>query len=121
MKQLLLVFIGGGIGSALRFTIGKWLKTVSNSFPFSTFLVNVIGCFIIGIVLGLAVKQQNISTNQSLLLATGFCGGFTTFSAFAFENYQFLKTGDITQFAFYTICSIVVGVGAVFFGLLLVK
>ncbi|MGB1307950.1 MAG: fluoride efflux transporter CrcB [Oceanihabitans sp.] len=121
MKQVLLVFLGGGFGSVLRYIIAKFLNPETSGFPYGTFAVNVLGSFIIGIILGLAVKNNTLSTNQTLLLATGFCGGFTTFSTFAFENQQFLKTGDFTSFACYTIASIVIGFLAVFLGLFLVK
>ena len=83
--------------------------------------MNIIGSLIIGLVLGYAAKENSLSQNQVLLLATGFCGGFTTFSAFAQENFQLLKTGDIMQFSIYTIGSIVVGLIAVFIGLYIAK
>ncbi|WP_339624598.1 fluoride efflux transporter CrcB [uncultured Winogradskyella sp.] len=121
MKQLLLVFIGGGFGSVLRFVIGKWLNNTENGIPYGTFAVNILGSLLIGIILGLAAKNETLSQGQTLLLATGFCGGFTTFSTFAYENHVFLKTGDFTSFALYTIASFVVGFLAVFLGLYLVR
>lgn len=121
MKQVLLVFFGGGLGSVLRFIISKWLNTPQSGFPYGTFLVNILGSLIIGVILGLAVKNNSLNTSQTLLLATGFCGGFTTFSTFAYENQAFLKLGDFTSFAIYTIGSLVVGFLAVFAGLYLVK
>lgn len=121
MKQLILVFIGGGFGSALRFVIGKYLNNSETGIPWGTFTVNILGSLLIGILLGLAAKNNTLSTNQTLLLATGFCGGFTTFSAFAYENHVFLKSGDFTSFALYTIGSFVIGFLAVFLGLHLVK
>lgn len=121
MKQFLLVFLGGGFGSLLRFSVGKLVHRPSWDIPLGTLLVNIIGSFIIGIILGYAIKNDSMNSNISLLIATGFCGGFTTFSAFAFENYNFLKTGDFANFALYTIGSIILGVGAVFFGLFLAK
>ena len=120
MKQLLLVFVGGGFGSALRYVIGKYLNN-TGGFPWGTFAVNILGSLLIGIILGFAAKNNTLSQNQTLLLATGFCGGFTTFSAFAYENHVFLKSGDFTSFALYTIASFVVGFLAVFLGLYLVK
>ncbi len=121
MKQLLLVFVGGGFGSVLRFVIGKWLNNAENGIPYGTFAANIIGSLLIGIILGLAAKNDTLSQSQTLLLATGFCGGFTTFSTFAYENHVFLKSGDFTSFAVYTIASFVVGFLAVFLGLYLVK
>jgi CrcB protein len=120
MKQILLVFIGGGFGSVLRFIIGKYLNQ-SSGIPYGTFAANILGSLLIGIILGLAAKNNTLSQNQTLLLSTGFCGGFTTFSTFAYENANFLKTGDFTSFAIYTIASFVIGFLAVFLGLYLVK
>jgi len=121
MKQLLLVFIGGGFGSVLRFVIGKYLNPTASGIPYGTFAANIIGSLLIGIILGIATKNNTLTQNQTLLLATGFCGGFTTFSTFAYENHVFLKSGDFTSFALYTITSFVVGFLAVFLGLFLVK
>ena len=120
MKQLLLVFVGGGFGSALRYVIGKYLNN-TEGFPWGTFTVNILGSLLIGIILGFAAKNNTLSSNQTLLLATGFCGGFTTFSAFAYENHIFLKSGDFTSFALYTFASFVIGFLAVFLGLYIVK
>lgn len=121
MKHILLVFVGGGFGSVLRFLIGKYLNSTETGIPYGTFVANILGSLLIGIILGLAAKNNTLSQNQTLLLATGFCGGFTTFSTFAYENHIFLKAGDFTSFAFYTISSFVVGFLAVFLGMFLVK
>ena len=121
MKQLLFVFIGGGFGSVLRFLIGKWLNNTENGIPYGTFVANILGSLLIGVILGYAAKNEALTQNRTLLLATGFCGGFTTFSSFAYENHVFLKSGDFTSFAFYTIASFVVGFLAVFAGMYLVK
>ena len=121
MKQVLLVFVGGGVGSALRYVVGTFLKTVSSGFPWGTFSVNVIGSLLIGIFMGIVLKNSSFSENQTLLLITGFCGGFTTFSAFAYENQVFLKEGDLTNFFIYTLGSIGVGIMAVFLGLFISK
>ncbi len=116
MKSLLLVFFGGGLGSVLRYLVGKWSKSIESTIPYGTFLVNIIGSIIIGIVLGYVAKTSNGSNNYALLLVTGFCGGFTTFSAFVYENHLFLKNGDYFSFLIYTIGSIVLGLFAVFLG-----
>ncbi len=121
MKHFLLVFLGGGFGSALRYIIGKYLNDVENGIPYGTFTVNVLGSLLIGLILGLAMKSTAITQNQLLLLASGFCGGFTTFSTFAYENHLFLKSGDFTSFAIYTIASFVLGFLAVFFGMYLAR
>lgn len=121
MKQLLLVFIGGGFGSTLRYIIGKYMNSTEAGIPWGTFTANILGSLIIGIILGLAVKNDTLSSNQTLLLATGFCGGFTTFSTFAYENHVFLKSGDFTSFALYTIGSFIVAFLAVFAGLFIAK
>jgi len=121
MKNLLLVFVGGGFGSVLRFIIGKYLNSPTTGIPYGTFTANILGSLLIGVILGLAAKNNALSQNQTLLLATGFCGGFTTFSTFAYENHVFLKSGDFTSFAVYTIASFIIGFLVVFFGMYLVK
>jgi CrcB protein len=121
IKQFFLVFIGGGLGSVLRFIIGKWLNNTENGIPYGTFAANILGSFLIGLILGYAAKNSNLSESQTLLLATGFCGGFTTFSTFAYENHMLLKSGDFSSFAIYTIASFIVGFLAVFTGMYLVK
>ena len=121
MKQVLLVFVGGGIGSALRYMVGKFLKTSASGFPWSTFSVNVLGSLLIGILMGATLKNSSFSANQTLLLIPGLCGGFTTFSAFAYENQVFLKEGDFTSFFIYTFGSIGLGLAAVFLGLFISK
>ena len=121
MKHALLVFLGGGLGSALRYGFGKIFQTVPGAFPMSTFTVNILGCFLIGIFMGYGLKTETLSENQSILLITGFCGGFTTFSAFAAENQLFLKSGDYLQFGLYTGASILLGLLALMLGLFFAK
>jgi CrcB protein len=114
-------FLGGGFGSVLRYIIGKWLNNTENGIPYGTFAANILGSLLIGVILGYAAKNETISQNTIVLLATGFCGGFTTFSTFAYESHVFLKSGDFTTFAFYTIASFVIGFLAVFAGMYLVR
>lgn len=117
MKQIALIFIGGGFGSVLRFLISRAFNNSISNFYLGTFLVNAIGCLLIGFLFGLSLKNNYLTQNQTLLLVTGFCGGFTTFSTFAFENNSFLKTGDILYFSIYAISSIVIGVISVSVGI----
>lgn len=119
MRQLVLVFLGGGLGSILRFAIGKWLNSPDTGIPYGTFLANILGSLFIGFILGWAIKNNQLNSGAVLLLATGFCGGFTTFSTFAYENHMLLKTGDLFNFALYTLSSFVLGFAAVFGGMAL--
>ena len=121
MKQAILVFVGGGFGSVSRYILGKWLNKVEYAIPYGTMLSNVLGSMLIGFILGYLAKTSSVSESQSLLLATGFCGGFTTFSAFAYENHLFLKNGDYFSFLTYTFGTLIVGFLAVFLGLYLSK
>ena len=121
MKQVLLVFIGGGFGSAARYLLGRLWNSHESGIPFGTFAANILGSLLIGIILGLAAKNESLTQEQTLLLATGFCGGFTTFSTFAYENHVFLKNGDFMTFALYTIASFILAFLAVFAGIYLSK
>jgi len=117
MKSFLLVFFGGGLGSGLRYLVSIAMNQYSKVLPFGTFTVNIVGCLLIGLILGYAQKDNTLTSNQTLLLVTGFCGGFTTFSAFANENFELIKNGEIFNFSVYSISSIVIGIVAVFVGL----
>lgn len=121
MKNLVLVFIGGGTGSMARYLLGKFLNNSATGIPYGTFLANILGSLLIGLILGYFAKSESLSQETTLLLATGFCGGFTTFSTFAYESHLFLKSGDFISFAVYALASIIIGFTAVFLGIWLVK
>lgn len=121
MKQALLVFVGGGFGSMLRYAFSKYLNPFFDHFYLGTFTVNTIGCLLIGLLLGISLKGELLNQNQLLLLATGFCGGFTTFSTFAFEKHSLLKSGELFHFSIYTFSSIVLGIVAVAIGMWIAK
>ena len=120
MKSFLLVFLGGGLGSALRYLVASVMNQYSKVLPFGTFTVNILGCLLIGLILGYAQKENTLTSNQTLLLATGFCGGFTTFSAFANENLELIKNGEILNLSVYIIASVLIGILAVFIGYYLI-
>ena len=121
MKALLLVFLGGGAGSALRYIIGKNLNPTTTGFPWGTFTVNLIGSLIIGLVFGWILQKSKLSNETLLLIVAGFCGGFTTFSAFALESLNFLKIGYTSLFLTYVVTSIIAGLLCVWFGYLIMK
>lgn len=116
MKSFLLVFFGGGLGSGLRYLVTIAMNQYSKVLPYGTFTVNILGCLLIGLILGYAQKENTLTSNQTILLATGFCGGFTTFSAFANENLELIKNGEIFNLSFYIIGSVLIGILAVFIG-----
>jgi len=121
MKSFILVFLGGGLGSGLRYLVAIAMNQYSKVLPFGTFTVNMIGCLLIGLVLGYAQKENTLTSNQTLLLATGFCGGFTTFSAFANENLELIRNGELFNFSIYAIGSVFLGILLILIGYLLVN
>jgi len=103
MYNYFLVFIGGGLGSICRYGIAHFLQSQQYTFPFATFLANVISCVILGFFVGLSMKN-GMSDIQKFMIMTGFCGGFSTFSTFTNETFQLFQTGEL----FYAITNIIV-------------
>ena len=114
IRNLLLVALGGAGGSVLRYL----LSNINTSFPWGTFAVNVLGSFLIGLLVGLMSKGV-LSPEMKLLLVTGFCGGFTTFSTFANESFCMMKAGDVLLTALYVGASVIIGILAVWGGMTL--
>lgn len=113
IRNILLVAIGGAIGSVCRYLLSGINVA---SWPWGTFAVNILGSLFIGLLVGL-VSKGIVSPEIKLLLVTGFCGGFTTFSTFANESFSMMKAGDALQMALYLAASIVIGILAVWLGM----
>lgn len=117
MRDLLLVFLGGGIGSMMRYLINRWLVSSALSFPLATFLVNITGCFLIGFIF-FASEMAEDQTPWRLFLITGFCGGFTTFSTFSFENFELFDNQQLFILFIYIASSVILGMTAAWLGIL---
>lgn len=119
MVKFLLVFFGGGIGSMLRYGVQVLFNrhNLSGGMPWSTLTVNLLGSLVIGLIVGLATRHQ-ASEETRLLLVTGLCGGFTTFSTLSHDSVQLLRNGMTLQFALYVAATLVLGILLCYLGLL---
>lgn len=117
MRELLLVATGSAIGGVLRFLTGKWItQLIVSSFPWPTFLVNIIGSFFIGLFLAMQSRSASISQQTLLFLTTGICGGFTTFSAFSLEQLNLIRHGNAGIAVVYALVSVLIGLLAAWLG-----
>lgn len=118
MINILLVGTGGFIGSVCRYLLGGAVQRMLHTlrFPYGTLAVNVIGCFLIGFVYGLGNSKQFFSTEARLFLATGFLGGFTTFSSFGYETFALATDVHITAALGNVALQVIIGLTAVWLG-----
>ncbi|NEV93776.1 fluoride efflux transporter CrcB [Psychroflexus sp. YR1-1] len=123
MKAALLVFLGGGLGSLLRYWISILVNQQLDSKLnlYGTFTVNIVGSLLIGLFMGWLLKSETPYPNLQLLVVVGFCGGFTTFSTFSAENLNLLKNNLYADFIWYGLGSLFLGILAVFIGVLIMR
>jgi|ERR1700681_1911273 CrcB protein len=122
MRALLFVGIGGGLGSILRYVISVFIgKHIPVVFPFGTLLVNISGCFLIGVFYSLAARHSGFNPEWRLFLITGICGGYTTFSTFSYDGLILLRQGSSFSFILYMLGSVLIGLLATFAGVALFK
>lgn len=114
IRDFLLIGLGGALGSMLRY--GSSLLIGPRPFPLAILLINITGSFIIGLVVAASLKNEALANNWKLFLATGICGGFTTFSAFSLDNLQLLESGKFGMFALNITGSIILGIAAAWLG-----
>jgi CrcB protein len=122
LRTLLIVGTGGFIGSVMRYLIQVYVeKGLVSTFPWGTFVANIAGSFIIGIVFAFAEKGSLLNAEWRMFLAVGICGGFTTFSSFAFNNFTMIEERSIGQLLLNVGGSLFFGIMAVYLGIILVR
>src|SRR5258706_3351179 len=120
LLDILLVFLGGGAGSTIRFLLGRWVNAWHNHhFPFGTLSVNIFACLVLGFVVGIADHRQLISPAARLFWTVGFCGGFSTFSTFSAETLTLIQDGLHLSPVLYIVLSLVLCLAATFGGIYL--
>jgi CrcB protein len=120
VKSLVIVFLGGGLGSVVRYALSKWVNAFhDHHIPWGTLAVNVAACLVLGLIIGLADHKHIISPNFRLFWTVGFCGGFSTFSTFSNEALSLLQGGFSLSMAVYILLSLLLCVAATYAGLFL--
>jgi len=110
--NILAVGLGGALGAVCRYLLGQVIPKLGSGFPLATFAVNLLGCFAIGLVVGIAGRHTDIDPRLILFLQTGICGGFTTFSTFSLESLTLIEEGRITIGILYIVLSVLLGLFA---------
>jgi CrcB protein len=122
VKAILIIWLGGGIGSVFRYLVQLGInKLVTVTFPAGTFLVNITGCFVIGLLYGLSGRYAALTSEWRLFLITGLCGGYTTFSSFSYESISLFRQGNYTYFILYTVLSVLIGLFSTIGGMNIIK
>jgi CrcB protein len=122
IKNVLLIGLGGGIGSMARYLFQRWAMAIyPHHFPWGTFGVNLIGCSLIGIIWGISFRSFESNESWKLFLMVGLCGGFTTFSAFTLEGIGLIREQRLALFFSYVVASVVLGLLATYTGMRLVR
>nr|WP_044201361.1 fluoride efflux transporter CrcB [Oscillochloris trichoides] len=117
MLNITAIAIGAALGANLRYVISVWAsQRLGASFPYGTLMINLLGCFLIGVILSLANNRLQLSEPMRLFLVTGLLGGFTTFSSFGYETYSLINSGNWLAAIMYASTSMIVGLIAVFVG-----
>jgi CrcB protein len=122
MKMLLIVGLGGGLGSIARYVSQRAVALyLPVSFPYGTFFINILGSFLIGIIFGISEKSNILSPEIRLFLTMGFCGGFTTFSSFSLDSLMLIRDAQYLNFGLYAGLSVFLGLAATIAGIAIVK
>lgn len=122
LRLILIIGTGSFIGGVARFLSSRFIQNYAiSAFPYGTFVVNILGCFLIGLFYGISDRGNILNAEWRMFLTVGFCGGFTTFSTFANENIALLRDGNFFYFALYTTLSLFLGLMATYLGNLITK